>query len=167
MTTKGQTLDKLYYIVNGRATASDSNTLILGSVEPYHFIGELSYLRHLKKDHGEVSIASATVMANELITAWEWSHKDIDMILEDRDLANAFSSYCSHDLKRKLLSANRKGGIPAYLKEKYDPDHKYEVDLPDEMKELYVNGKFDEGVVFQSTIFKALISGSCKSVPQR
>ena len=58
MTTKGQTLDKLCYIVNGKATASDSNKLILESVEPYHFIGEFSYLRHLKKDHSEVSIVS-------------------------------------------------------------------------------------------------------------
>ena len=87
----------------------------LATITSHRFVGEMAFLvyyQNLKTDdETSCARASANVMANDLVHVWEWDAQRLAHVLkEDRDLANAFTSYCSHDLRLKLLSANEKGG---------------------------------------------------------
>ncbi len=88
----------------------------LATITPHNFIGEMAFLvyhQSLKKDDAAVfAKASANVRGNGLVHAREWDAEELASVLEtDRELANAFASYCSHDLRRKLLQANEEGSI--------------------------------------------------------
>lgn len=96
-----------------------------------HFIGELSFLstmQDLKKDAtAKPSKASCSVLANNKVVVLEWDSRKLASALEkDRDLSNAFASYCSHDLRKKLLSANAEGDKSYHAKQtgvkRYDND---------------------------------------------
>jgi hypothetical protein len=84
----------------------------LATVSPHCFIGELSflvYVQDLKRDESKSTPqhASATVYADNTVHLQEWDFGKLsEMLMTDRDLSNAFASYCSHDLRNKLLSAN-------------------------------------------------------------
>lgn len=88
----------------------------LATIAPHNFIGEMAFLVYYQNQKKEeeatpLAKASANVMTGDLLHVWEWDTRKLAHVLkEDRDLSNAFASYCSHDLRRKLLSANAEGG---------------------------------------------------------
>ena len=87
----------------------------LGTMAPHDFIGEMAFLvfcQNIKHDEeAPFARASANVIADGIVHVWEWDARKLAQILkEDRDLSNAFTAFCSHDLRRKLLSANA-GGV--------------------------------------------------------
>lgn len=112
ITLEGKNMDKLYYIVSGDATVLCSrNKQKLGTVESNQIIGEMAFLHYYenaKKDNNYHSTnASANVVANSVVRVWEWDYAELaNLLKDDRDLSNAFISYCSHDLRSKLLSSN-------------------------------------------------------------
>ena len=60
--------------------------------------------------------ASANVFADDTAHMMEWDFIELSKIMvRDRELANAFAVYSSHDLRNKLLSANAKGDKPMIL----------------------------------------------------
>jgi len=123
MSQENRELDKLYYIIDGNATvkcAKDGRTL--GTITPHHFVGEMAFLVYYhdeKKDESTpCAKASANVFANRMVHAWEWDARGLaEALKNDRDLSNAFTSYCSHDLRKKLLSANAEGGVGQHKSE--------------------------------------------------
>ena len=106
-----------YYIIDGNATVTCSKDgRKLGTIAPHNFIGEMSFLvycQSLKKDDdAPCAKASANVTSDGVVHVWEWDAKELARAMkEDRDLSNAFASYCTHDLRRKLLLANAEGGL--------------------------------------------------------
>eukprot|EP00581_Thalassiosira_minuscula_P008128 CAMPEP_0183705560 /NCGR_PEP_ID=MMETSP0737-20130205/2611_1 /TAXON_ID=385413 /ORGANISM="Thalassiosira miniscula, Strain CCMP1093" /LENGTH=330 /DNA_ID=CAMNT_0025932729 /DNA_START=125 /DNA_END=1118 /DNA_ORIENTATION=- len=117
ITQENREIEKLYYIIDGNATVSCSKEgRTLGKITPNHFVGEMAFLvycQNLKKDkETSRARASANVMADGMVRAWEWDAQQLaQMLNDDRDLSNAFTSYCSHDLRAKLLSANAHGDV--------------------------------------------------------
>lgn len=118
ITQQNREMDKLYYIIEGNATVKLSKDWrTLATIAPHSFIGEMAFLVYCQnsrsKDDQEniCATASANVMADELVQVWEWDARTLaDALKENRDLSNAFASYCSHDLRKKLLSANAEDG---------------------------------------------------------
>lgn len=113
ITHEGKEMDKLFYIVDGNATVtSAAENRKLATITPHDFIGEMAFLvytqNYQKDSSAEFSNASAHVTADSgLVHVWEWDANQLAAALkEDRELSNAFASYCSHDLRKKLLSAN-------------------------------------------------------------
>lgn len=112
---ENRVIDKLYFIVDGNAHVTSKDGRKLATIPPHRFIGEMAFLvNHQNKQKDEEAPlvkASANVMVDGLVHAWEWDARDLSLILrEDRELSNAFASYCSHDLREKLLSSNAEGG---------------------------------------------------------
>ena len=106
-----------YFIINGDATATCSKDgRKLATIPQHHFIGEMAFLifyqsQNKEGDDAPFANASANVMANGFVHVYEWDARELARIMkEDRDLQNAFASYCSHDLRKKLLTANAEGG---------------------------------------------------------
>ena len=81
---------------------------------PQSFIGELSYLLFVQGKRQQQSNkvkASANVIANYgpvHVMVWDFE-KLSDLMIDDRDLSNAFAVYSSHDLRNKLLNRNAAG----------------------------------------------------------
>lgn len=111
-----------YYVVDGKAKVRSKDGTELATIAPHHFIGEMAFLvycQNVKRDavaandKAESSRAtpyaeaSASVFADGLVRVWEWDASELaDGMSKDRDMSNAFATYCSHDLRRKLLRAN-------------------------------------------------------------
>ncbi len=94
----------------------------LATISQHHFIGELSflmYVRDRRKDEQKTepsNKASANVFADDTVHVLEWDFIELSKIMvRDREVANAFAVYSSHDLRNKLLSANAKGDKPIIL----------------------------------------------------
>ena len=109
-----------YYILDGEATVKcKKDGRRLATISPHCFIGELSFLlfvQDIKYKGGDKSepheLASANVYANKTVHMQVWEFRELSKVLtNDRDLSNAFASYCSHDLRNKLLSANAEGYV--------------------------------------------------------
>ena len=108
-----------YYILDGTATVTcKTDGRKLATISQHNFIGELSFLLHVqekRKDSDEqnpVQKASANVVADDAtLHVFEWDFDELSkMMVDDRELYNAFSVYSSHDMRNKLLTANAKGG---------------------------------------------------------
>lgn len=116
-------MDKLYYIIDGNATATCSKDgRKLGTITPHKFVGELAFLesyQNLKADEdAPCTKASANVTADNLVHVWEWDARSlVHLFREDRELKNAFMTYCSHDLRVKLISSNVEGYLGAKVKD--------------------------------------------------
>ena len=90
----------------------------LATISQHNFIGELSFLLHVqakRRDSDEqnpVQKASANVVADDTtLHVFEWDFDGLSkMMVDDRELFNAFSVYSSHDMRNKLLTANAEGG---------------------------------------------------------
>lgn len=114
-----------YYILDGEAIVKcKKDGRRLATISPHCFIGELSFLRFvqdIKKHKGDIKsepnkLASANVYANKTVHMQVWDFRELCKVLaNDRDLSNAFASYCSHDLRDKLLSANAEGYVESAL----------------------------------------------------
>ena len=85
-------------------------------MSPQSFIGELSYLLFVqgkRQQQPKKVTASANVIANDgpvHVMVWDFD-KLSDLMIDDRDLSNAFAVYSSHDLRHKLLTRNAAGYI--------------------------------------------------------
>mmetsp|Transcript_19725 Transcript_19725/g.33952 ORF Transcript_19725/g.33952 Transcript_19725/m.33952 type:complete len:329 (+) Transcript_19725:188-1174(+) len=124
LTQENRQMDKLYYIIDGNAivtSAKDGRKLATNS--PHHFVGEMAFLEYyqdmrMDKD-ASFAKASANVMAGDLVHVWEWDARRLaHVLMKDRDLSNAWASYCNYDLREKLLSANAEGGLDGVVVQK-------------------------------------------------
>ena len=114
-----------YYILDGEATVKcKKDGRRLATISPHCFIGELSFLlfvQDIKYKRGEYkggdksephNLASANVYANKTVHMQVWDFRELSKVLaNDRDLSNAFASYCSHDLREKLLQQTQKAKL--------------------------------------------------------
>ena len=90
----------------------------LATISQHCFIGELSFLLYVQErrrdsdEQKQVQKASANVVAdNKTLHVFEWDFDRLSkMMVDDRDLWNAFAVYSSHDMRKKLLTANAAGG---------------------------------------------------------
>jgi len=126
LTQENREMDKLYYIIDGNATvtcAKDGRKL--ATITKHKFVGEMAFLKYCSDmrmdEKASFAKASANVMAGDLVHVWEWDARRLaHVLMEDRDLSNAWASYCNHDLREKLLAANAEGGIDGLVMKSSD-----------------------------------------------
>jgi hypothetical protein len=96
LTTEGERLNQLYYILSGNVEISKSGRSI--PISGKHFIGEIAYLQRTP--------ASATVVAKPGCTYISWSHADLAKVSEKHDgLKLSLGALLSTDLAQKVARA--------------------------------------------------------------
>lgn len=93
LTTEGETLDRLHYVLDGKVQIDKSGRQIF--VDPAVFIGELAFLRQKP--------ATATVHVSPQSLYVTWTHAELNRALNKNDeLRNAMAMLLNNDLAEKV-----------------------------------------------------------------
>lgn len=93
LTTEGESLTQLHYVLNGTIEVLKANRTI--AVEPNLFIGELAYMRKRP--------ATATVIVSGDAHYVSWSHEDLETLFKrNDDLRTAMTLLMGRDVAEKM-----------------------------------------------------------------
>jgi Cyclic nucleotide-binding domain len=96
LTTEGEKLDALFYVLSGQVNILKSNRSI--EVSPKLFIGELAFLRKRP--------ATATVTVNADAHYISWDHDDLEKLFRrDEDLRTAMHLLMGRDVAEKMAKS--------------------------------------------------------------
>jgi Cyclic nucleotide-binding domain len=96
LTTEGEALDTLYYVLSGEVTVRKANRDL--RVDPKLFIGELAFMR------GRPATATVTVSGDAHYISW--SHEDLEKLFKrNEDLRTSMKLLIGRDMAEKMANS--------------------------------------------------------------